>query len=222
MNSYESLPGNDAESVHCGSILIVDDHPLFRDALTGALAPLRDRFQDVLHAHSIASACAVLDAQPVDRVLLDLNLPDAEQFSGLQHLRGRYPDLAIYVVSAADELATIQTAQTLGARGFLPKVLENATLSDALAAVISEQCWFPANFEAQTDDSPAARVATLTPAQQRVMEGLAEGLLNKQIADRMDISVATVKAHMTAILRKLNATNRTQALLVYRHGLGIG
>ena len=203
-------------------ILIVDDHPLYRDALTSALRPLCDATAEVHHSDSLAAATAQLEAGRWHFVLLDLHMTDSESLAGLQTLRSRFPDLPIYICSAADDPDRINSARALGASGYLPKTLPADELANALSAALAGHGWFPEATGADDEaDLPSARVASLTPAQQRVMEGLAEGLLNKQIAHRMEISEATVKAHMTAILRKLGASNRTQALLIYRQALGL-
>jgi DNA-binding NarL/FixJ family response regulator len=127
----------------------------------------------------------------------------------------------VYVVSATETQSAYETAKQLGAQGYLPKSLPMEDLSGALVTALDKGTWFPKQTEETSGDNMAERVASLTPAQQKVMSSLAEGLLNKQIAYEMGISVATVKAHMTAIFRKLGVFNRTQALLVYNEAMTI-
>ncbi|MBY9067386.1 response regulator transcription factor [Hyphomonas sp. WL0036] len=204
-------------------VLIVDDHPLFRDALAAALREAYPAGAEARFAGSLAEAVAKLDAGPSDLVLLDLNLGDTHDFEGLTRLKTRQPDLPIVVVSATESPQAFQTARTLGAAGYLPKSLSLEDLSAALATTLDGGEWFPEIPGGEMEHSaPAARIASLTPAQRRVLAGLAEGLLNKQIAHEMDISVATVKAHMTAIFRKLGVLNRTQALLIYQEAISTG
>lgn len=218
----EHRPANAGASDAEHRVLIVDDHPLYREALATALRPLCGATTELLHAESLGAANAVLDSGSCQMVLLDLHMADSESLGGLQSLRSRFPELPIYICSAADDAQRISSARALGASGYLPKTLPADELATALRAALAGRPWFPeATGAVENGDSPSTRVATLTPAQQRVMEGLAEGLLNKQIAHRMEISEATVKAHMTAILRKLGASNRTQALLIYRQALGL-
>ena len=126
------------------------------------------------------------------------------------------------VVSATETGGVFQQAKTLGASGYLPKSLGLEDLAAALATVLDGGQWFPEVVGASSDkEDEAERVASLTPAQRRVINGLSDWLLNKQIAYEMGISEATVKAHMTAIFRKLRANNRTQALLIYKSALGL-
>ena len=204
--------------------LIVDDHPLFRDALETAL---REAFGDsatTTHAKDMASAISALDQTPHDLILLDLNLPDVQGFDGLTNLRAKYQNCPIVIVSATESADAFQRAQTLGAAGYMPKSLGLEEMAAVMVTVTDGGTWFPPATNASADNDKtelAARVASLTPAQQRVLAGLSDGLLNKQIAYDMGISIATVKAHMTAIFRKLGANNRTQALLIYKDGTSL-
>lgn len=204
-------------------VLIVDDHPLFRDALAVALRGAYPSGAVAMFAGSLADAMSQLDAGACDLVLLDLNLGDTHDFEGLTRIKTKHPSLPVVVVSATEAPQAFQTARTLGAAGYLPKSLSLEDLSAALATTLDGGEWFPEMpGAALADASAASRMASLTPAQRRVLSGLAEGLLNKQIAYEMGISVATVKAHMTAIFRKLGVLNRTQALLIYQEALSAG
>ncbi|MEO0467617.1 MAG: response regulator transcription factor [Pseudomonadota bacterium] len=200
-------------------VLIVDDHPLFRDALELALGEASGGGATALHAGSIAAARDVLGEQAPDLILLDLNLSDASGFDGLASLQALGVTCPIVVVSATESQSAFRQAKALGAVGYFPKSLPLADLSAALATVLDGGTWLPETDDSSTSETDTDRVASLTPAQRRVMSGLADGLLNKQIAYEMGISEATVKAHMTAILRKLGANNRTQAVLVYKSAL---
>ena len=132
------------------------------------------------------------------------------------------PNCPIVVVSATENAAAFKQAKALGAAGYLPKSLGLDELAAALATVMDGGTWFPVTEASDPETIPdAERVASLSPAQRRVITGLSDGLLNKQIAYEMGISEATVKAHMTAIFRKLGANNRTQALLIYTAALGL-
>lgn len=199
--------------------LIVDDHPLFRDALETALGLASGGTASARHAASIAAALDAIEAQAPDLLLLDLNLADASGFDGLSRLQSAGVDCPIVIVSATESDRAFRDAQTLGAAGFMPKSLSLEDLAAALATVLDGGSWFPVTDNTGEDGDGAARVASLTPAQRRVINGLSDGLLNKQIAYEMGISEATVKAHMTAIFRKLGANNRTQALLLYKSAL---
>ncbi|MEO0982138.1 MAG: response regulator transcription factor [Pseudomonadota bacterium] len=196
-------------------VLIVDDHPLFRDALEASLSRAWPGGVEARHAGSLAEAEIALAKGGVDLVLLDLNLSDASAFDGLARLKGARDAPPVYIVSATETATAFQRAKSLGAAGYLPKSLPPEDLAAALATALDGGAWFPEDTGAAENDA-AARLSSLTPAQSQVLAGLADGLLNKQIAYEMGISEATVKAHMTAIFRKLGAMNRTQALLVYK------
>lgn len=204
-------------------ILIVDDHPLFRDALESALYLAFPDGARAIHARDMASAKASLDPQMPDMILLDLNLPDANGFEGLQSLKVKVPDRPIVVVSATESSEAFQMARALGAAGYMPKSIELDEMSAVLVTILDGGEWFPEAADTQSSDMSelTVRINSLTPAQRRVLAGLSDGLLNKQIAFDMGISTATVKAHMTAIFRKLRANNRTQALLIYKTAMQI-
>ncbi|TXH77322.1 MAG: response regulator transcription factor [Lysobacteraceae bacterium] len=200
-------------------ILIADDHPLFREALRGAI--LREVQGARLHeADSVDALHALLERESeADLLLLDLNMPGAHGFSALVHLREHFPQLPVMVVSAREEPAVMRRALDHGAVGFLPKSADATTLGLAIAAVLAGDRWAPASAmkapaTAAAEHDAAQRVRELTPQQFRVLQMLGDGLLNKQIAYELDVSEATIKAHMTAIMRKLGASNRTQAVLI--------
>lgn len=200
-------------------ILIADDHPLFRDALRRAVArALPDA--GIVEADSVAALLEMVEAHPdADLLLLDLNMPGAQGFSALVHLRGQFPQVPVVVISAREEASIMRQAIEYGASGFIPKSASLETITQALQEVLDGQVWLPpalatASVPTATDADLAARIASLTPQQFRVLCMLGEGLLNKQIAWELGVSEATVKAHMTAIMRKLGASNRTQVLVM--------
>lgn len=204
-----------AETPH---ILIVDDHPLSGDALESALHAAFPSGARATHARDIASAKVALGTEVPNMILLDLNLPDASGFDGLQSLATKVTDCPIVVVSATETDDAFHKAKALGAAGYMPKSLELDDMAAVLVTVLDGGHWFPETGTERTveDAELSARISSLTPAQRRVLSGLSDGLLNKQIAYEMGISTATVKAHMTAIFRKLHANNRTQALLIFK------
>lgn len=201
------------------TLLIADDHPLFREALRGVVTRVVP--DAVLHEADSADALyAMVEARPdADLLLLDLNMPGARGFSALVHLRAQHPELPIVMVSAREEPTVMRRALDHGALGFIPKSADADTLGRALLQVLDGDRWAPANVgtgaQASGDEQDAAaRVRDLTPQQFRVLQMLGAGRLNKQMAFTLGVSEATIKAHMTAILRKLGATNRTQAVLI--------
>jgi DNA-binding NarL/FixJ family response regulator len=171
-------------------------------------------------ADSVDALYQLVEAEPdADLLLLDLNMPGAQGFSALVHLRALQPQLPIVVVSAREEPAVMRRALDHGAIGFIPKSADARTLGDAIASVLAGDRWAPASAldapAANADEHAVAqRLRELTPQQFRVLQMLGAGLLNKQIAYELGVSEATIKAHMTAILRKLGASNRTQAVLL--------
>ena len=201
------------------TILIADDHPLFREALRGVALRLLPGAR-IREAENADALYAMVDAEPdADLLLLDLNMPGTQGFSALVHLRGAYPQLPVVMVSAREEPEVMRRALDHGAVGFIPKSSDAATLASALQQVLDGERWVPeaalAAPPAATDErAVAARVRELTPQQFRVLQMLGAGLLNKQIGYELGVSEATIKAHMTAILRKLGASNRTQAVLL--------
>ncbi|SDH97349.1 response regulator transcription factor ErdR [Pseudomonas panipatensis] len=201
-------------------ILIADDHPLFRSALHQALTLGLGPEAKLVEAASIAELEARLnDKADWDLVLLDLNMPGAYGFSGLVLLRGQYPQIPVVMISAQEDAAVVQRSREFGASGFIPKSSDMATLQQAVRAVLDGDVWWPPQVDSVTELSDEVRaasagLASLTPQQFRVLTMVCEGLLNKQIAFELNVSEATVKAHVTAIFRKLNVRTRTQAALL--------
>jgi DNA-binding NarL/FixJ family response regulator len=201
------------------TLLIADDHPLFREALRGVVSRLLPG-ATLREADNAAALYAMVDAEPdADLLLLDLNIPGVQGFGALVHLRAQHPQLPVVVVSAREEPEVMRRAIEHGAMGFIPKSADSRTLTEALRHVLDGGRWIPeaaasADPLSREEQDVAARIRELTPQQFRVLQMLASGKLNKQIGYELGVSEATVKAHMSAILRKLGATNRTQAVLI--------
>src|SRR5437899_1867326 len=213
-----ALPGRMSSVESSYTFVIADDHPLFRGALREAVSGL---FGDasIAEAGSFDDAVALLErGGDVDLVLLDLTMPGVRGFSGLMYLRAQYPSVPVVVVSANDDPAVIRRCMEFGASGFIPKTLGVEEMRAAIARVLEGDVWTPpdVDLKAGTDAETAdlmGRLSTLTPQQVRVLMMLSEGLLNKQIAYNLTVSEATVKAHVSAILQKLNVESRTQAVI---------
>lgn len=202
-------------------IVIADDHPLFRDALRLAVSQtVVDG--EIAEADSFDALCVRLRAAPdIDLVLLDLNMPGMNGLSGLLYLRAEFAAVPIVVVSANENPRVVRRALDLGAVGYIPKSAAATAIRDAIGALLAGGAWLPPALGARLPDSAgdAALVAllnTLTPQQSRVLMLLSEGLPNKQIAHAMQVTEATIKAHVSAILHKLGVDNRTQAVIVAR------
>ncbi len=204
------------------TILIVDDHPLYRMAL---VQTLREVVNDaaILEAGSLQEARSRL-ADDVDLVLLDLHMPDSHGLAGLAALRAEHPQVAVAMISAHDDPATIRRAITYGAVAFVAKRSSIEELRSALTSLLAGEDYLPpalrpsvqATAADARDIDTAARLASLSPQQFRVLMQVAEGRLNKQIADSLAISERTVKAHLTALFEKLGVGNRTQAGVLLR------
>jgi DNA-binding NarL/FixJ family response regulator len=193
------------------TILIADDHPLFRQALAMAAGNVA---KDARLVEGATLASALLKAQAADDlalILLDLKMPGADGFSGVALLHAEKPQVPILVVSSEAAAGTAQNALRFGAVGFIGKDSDLSVIEAAIADALSGK-----RLAAPVDpllDPVAAQIASLTPTQLKVMLGVMQGRLNKQIAFDLGLSEATIKAHMTSILKKLDVQNRTQAVL---------
>lgn len=201
-----------------GWALIVDDHPLFCDALELTLRGL-NKFTDVRTADCMAAGLRLLDGAPAPAlILLDLNLPDVSGLDGLMRIKRFAEKPPVVIVSSMTDNAIITGAIAAGAAGFVPKHSGRAVFKEALDAIAANQIYKPPGFvEAPdgTDHARAiARLSSLTNQQGRILELICQGKLNKQIAYDLSIAEGTVKAHVTAIMRKLGVQRRTQAVLV--------
>ena len=199
--------------------IVADDHPLFREALIHAIQNCVTG-AEILEADSLASLYEVVEANPdADLLFLDLHMPGVSGFSALAYMRNNHESLPTVIVSAVDEPTVIRRAIQHGASGFIPKSSPIRTIETAIDCILQGEVWLPEDIDPDDDelDSEEARIAAamsaLTPHQFRVLMMLGEGLLNKQIAYQLGVSEATIKAHVTAILRKMQVTNRTQAVL---------
>ncbi len=200
------------------TFLVADDHPLFREAVTHTLES-ELAGSDVLEAASRTALERVLQEQAdIDLVLLDLAMPGAIGFSSLLWLRSEYPQLPILVISSSDSPRVVRRAQQFGAAGFVSKAAPAGILGKAVRSVLEGGVWFetPRAQPSEHDAELRARLAQLTPQQFRVLMLIADGLFNKQIAERLDLAENTVKIHVTAILSKLACRSRTQAAVLVK------
>jgi DNA-binding NarL/FixJ family response regulator len=201
------------------TILIADDHPLMRAALRQTVAQALPGAL-ILEAGGFDQAMEAIASQggAIDLILLDLHMPGMNGFIGLFLLRGEYPAIPVIIVSALEDPVTVQRALSYGASGFVPKSAPVDRIAEALRTVLDGGDWFPdfgdpAPPEDSDEPDFATRIGTLTPQQLRVLAGITAGKLNKQIAFEMAVSEATVKAHVTVILRKLGLYSRTQVII---------
>jgi DNA-binding NarL/FixJ family response regulator len=204
-------------------VLIADDHPLYCDALR-AVVPQACPGAEIAEATSQEEVlAAVTGKSPFDLLLLDLNLPGAAGLSCLHALRKIIPATPIVVVSAVGDPKVMQDAIMGGASAFIPKSAPSQVLINALKVILAGGTYMPTGVVAALRHAdPAAAHSELTLRQRRVLALLSTGLSNKHIAREMDISEITVKAHVSAIFRKLGVTNRMQAGLEARRVLDSG
>ena len=204
------------------SALIIDDHPLFCDALSMTLKAVAGLAQ-IETADRLETALARLDLQPAfDVVVLDLNLPDVNGLDGLIRLKASAGAVPVVVVSSLADNRVIGAALKAGAAGFVPKHSRREVFRAAFDAIREGRTFQPEGFTPQADPAAAAsqreeaiaRLALLTRQQAKILQLICEGRLNKQIAYDLSIAETTVKAHVTAIMRKLGVQSRTQAVLL--------
>ena len=202
-------------------LLVVDDHPLFREALASAIA-LAFPHARLDEADGIRSACDVLAKTPsIDLTLLDLSMQGVSGFDGLVTIRARFPRVPILIVSGLEDPRIMREALHHGAAGFVPKAVDKATLTRAITEVLNGALFMPPELANAPDDTPAKakktplaeRVGRLTPQQMRVLQMIRQGKLNKQIAHELQVGDSTVKAHVSEILRKLEVISRTQIVI---------
>ncbi|WP_435259089.1 response regulator transcription factor [Thioclava sp. FR2] len=206
------------------SALIVDDHPLFCDALSMTLKAVAG-ISRIETADRLDAAISRLDREPApDVVVLDLNLPDVDGLDGLIRLKAVAGRVPVVVVSSLADNRVIGAALKAGAAGFVPKHSHRDVFRAAFESIRIGKAYVPEGFTPSADpNSPAtqkedaiARLSLLTRQQAKILQLICEGMLNKQIAYDLSIAETTVKAHVTAIMRKLGVQSRTQAVLMAR------
>ncbi len=201
------------------SIIIADDHPLFRQAL-------RETVDSIFHNTTIHELDNLnetkkrLGQEQVGLLLLDLRMPDSNGLAGLMMIKGTFPAIPVIIVSAIEESETVRAAIQAGAAGYIYKSYSLQQIRDAIVQVCDGGLHIPDGIdfsvtENEHDELDAiSRISSLTPTQLRVFIALSRGYMNKQIAANMEISEATVKAHVTSVYRKLGVRSRTQAVMV--------
>ena len=202
-------------------ILLLDDHALIRDALRGVLAELVEGAR-ILEASDCRHALRLVEENAdLELILLDLNLPDRNGFEVLADLRRRYPTISVVVLSAFHDRENVLRALDLGALGFIPKSAPREVMANALRLVLAGGIYVPPEALASAATRTAKPVRPFSPAdvglterQIEVLSLMMRGKSNKAISRRLDMAEPTVKHHVTAILRALKATNRTEAVIV--------
>ncbi|SMF56589.1 two component transcriptional regulator, LuxR family [Alteromonadaceae bacterium Bs31] len=201
---------------------IADDHPLFRNAILGVIQ-LHYPDAKVTQSTNLEDTISALEANgEIDLLLLDLHMPGSSDLFGLVMVREKFASVPVAIISAIEEEATVSRAMGHGACGYIPKSCTPQLIQKAIESIMNGDRWLPEDFKnnlhpvAEQEKNLAQKIATLTPQQYRVLNFLREGWLNKQIAYEMGVTEATIKAHITAIFRKLGTTNRTQAVIMMK------
>jgi len=202
-------------------LLVVEDHPLFRDALVGVIATAFPS-AEVFQAISIDAALDILGSKgPVDVILLDLSMPGTSGLLGAFRVRVAAPKSALVIVSAHDSARIVGCAMSLGISGYIPKSTAKAELVQSIRSILEGEVCVPKRFHGIAAARRAGaeiqdllrQLSLLTSQQLRVLDMICRGLQNKHIAYELGISVTTVKVHVTEILRKLGVRSRTNAIV---------
>lgn len=201
------------------TIIIADDHPMFRMALRLGVERLAPRAQ-VIEVESLAALKDAIGRHPQTvLVLLDLMMPDVEGLGSVQYLRRERPQLRVAVVSGQQHPTWVRSVEALGAIAFIPKSTSAAETQQILGTLLNGGDWWPPRPQSTTAGASAAsslddRLNRLSRQELRILLHVQEGRLNKQIADELNIRESTVKTHMTALLLKLGLRSRTQAAVL--------
>ncbi|HQW21317.1 MAG TPA: response regulator transcription factor [Rhodocyclaceae bacterium] len=204
-------------------LLVVEDHALVREGLLQTLRKL-DRGVACTGVSDAEEAIALLEKsnEDYDLCLLDLMLPNLNGMGCLGVLRKRFPAMPVVIISALDDLDTMARAMRAGASGFVSKSSSGEVLLTALRQVLAGEVYLPPSLQGELSASQKHRERSLseqydlTAAQMRVLEPLIQGNTNRQISELLGLTEGTVKIHVSAILKALNVTNRSQALLAVK------
>ncbi|WP_440995827.1 LuxR C-terminal-related transcriptional regulator [Arhodomonas sp. SL1] len=201
-------------------VLIADDHPLMRDALRPVLRELFDGGVEIAEADTVEATLSALDQDRFDLVLFDLCMPGGGDAGALLAARDHADGSPVVVVSHREDAGVVRQCIAAGAAGFIPKSLNTALIRSALRLVVDGGQYFPtwALAEGETPEpAPGSTdISALTRRQRTVLRLLGEGQSNRQIAETLHLSEWTVKAHVSAVLRKLGVSTRVEAALIGR------
>lgn len=226
----EAIPDNENKQVEATmepvyKILIADDHPLFREAISSVIASGFEG-SEIIETDDLDSALEITrENDDLDLILLDLNMPGMHGLNGLITLRNEAPTIPVVIVSAEEDKQIVLQAITYGAVGFITKSSPRAQMTEAIQQILNGNVYLPSDIIRTSKESSHRRTRSdenlispellnsLTRRQLLVLERMAKGESNKQIAYNLNIAETTVKAHVSAILRKLGVHNRVQAIL---------
>ncbi|MEQ6291783.1 response regulator [Vogesella sp. GCM10023246] len=206
------------------TVLIADDHPLFREAMRLVVASALGEGCEIIECESLDAALDSVRANPaIELAMLDLNMPGMDGLTGLARLRQQAPTLPLIVVSADERIHTVESVLAVGVSGFIPKSFSRELMSAAVNAVLEGEIFLPPALADRDTGAPASdpqqlqdlasRLALLTRQERTVLDYIVNGKSNKVVAIELNIAESTVKAHVSAILRKLKVSSRTQAVI---------
>ncbi|MBY3544016.1 response regulator transcription factor [Rhizobium laguerreae] len=196
------------------TIAIVDDHPLFREGVSRSLSEIED-FVVVGEGASADDAATLVAAQKPDVVLLDVSMPGGG-IEAISEIVVRSPETKVLMLTASEEVDPLVAALRRGAAGYVVKGIGSRGLAEAIRIVVGGARYISPTMRAKAEKSLLDRPPSLTRRETEVMELVAEGLSNKHIALRLNRREKTIKHHMTEILSKLGASNRTEAAIKWR------
>ena len=205
-------------------LLIVDDHPVLRDGLV-ALLQQASPDTTVLQARNASEGLALADGcADLDVILLDLEMPGMKGFEALSEFGRKRPDVPVIVLSSSEDARDVRQSLASGALGYVPKSASQQVLISAIRLVMNGDLYVPPlilddkslHTATEIQGAKPERTSMLTPRQIEVLRLLSEGMPNKTIATTLDLSVKTVKVHVTTIFKALNVVNRTQAAVAGR------
>lgn len=203
------------------NLLVADDHPLFRDAIANIITT-HFNGSSIAQTEDIESMLAfVADNEELDLILLDLNMPGMSGLKGLLALRNQYPTIPVVIISAERDKRTILQTLSYGAVGFIAKSSPKASIVEALESIFAGNIYLPADIMRLPEEQKSTsefvvlpeKISALTRRELMVLNNLVQGEANKQIAFALNISEATVKSHVSSILKKLGASNRVKVIL---------
>lgn len=197
-------------------ILIADDHALFRDELASRLEKLNSDVV-LMQASSFSQALKILEKETdLDMIIVDLDMPDMQWEEGINQLKQKSDNASVVIISASEDMRNIRKILATGIKGYIQKRLEPQIMHNALKTIMEGGIYIPQALvenNSETTSNSNRRGKTLTNRQSQVLDLIAEGKSNKQIAYEMGVSEATVKLHINALLRSLKVNNRTQAVI---------
>jgi DNA-binding NarL/FixJ family response regulator len=208
------------------NILLADDHEVMRLAMRHALQPLAAEIEWFEAADAAQVDAQLANGVDLDLALVDLHMPGADGAPTIARWRRKHPALPLVILSATEDAALVRELIALGVAGFIPKSDAAAVMLQAIRLVLAGGTYAPLRFLSDSapgcvDATPASNGSGLTPRQLEVLRLLARGLPNKAIARELGLAEATVKVHLLAIYRVLQARNRTEAVVAAQRHIGL-